>query len=269
MKVFKGASVEKITPNKAKALLVHNTSNRRLNERLVNEYARLMGENLWELNGETIKVAEDGTLIDGQHRLEACVKAGVPFETYVVYSLDKTTFDTVDVGRKRTHGDMLSVNGVPNASATAAACRWIHAYKTTKGHPNNQKLSAHETVEIYESDPEGIARAVNIGISIREFAPSGPASMLAYFAAKKAATQVDYFFEALKSGAGLHNGDPILTLRNKITKHKLLGKNRILDLEMAAMLINTWNAYRAGNKLSVIAGTKVYGDKTPTMPTIK
>lgn len=270
MNVLKGAVSEKITPTKAKALLVRNTSNRKLNDRLVTEYARLMGENLWELNGETIKVAEDGTLIDGQHRLEACVKANVPFETYVVYSLDKSTFDTVDVGRKRTHGDMLSVNGVMNSAATAAACRWIHSYKTLKTHPNNQKLSAHEVIEVYESDPEGISHAVTRATTTcKNLIPSGPASMLYYFAAKKSATQVDYFFDAMQTGAGLHNGDPILTFRNKIIKHKTLGKNRILDLEMAAMLIHTWNAYRAGQKLSVITGTKVHGDKTPTMPTIK
>jgi len=51
----------------------------------VDQYARDMLAGHWPLAGEGIRFDEADQLIDGRHRLRACVKAGVPFQTYVTH----------------------------------------------------------------------------------------------------------------------------------------------------------------------------------------
>jgi len=268
--MLKGSVLEKISPSKAKALLSRNNHNRGINDKIVREYARVMKSGQWEINGETIKIAEDGTLIDGQHRLHAIIEADTTIETYVVYSLDKETFDTVDIGRKRTNGDMLSVDGVQNATATAAAIRWIHAYKTTKSNPNNHKLTSHEIREFYKTDEAAIDYAVTKGATAaRGLMNTGIGAAMFYLFGKKSMPQTEYFFEALHTGIGLAGGSPILALRNRLINSRT-GKAQLVPFEIAILVIRAWNAYRANTSLKVLTGSrKMDEDSTILMPTIK
>ena len=75
--------VEKITPELAKKYLANNKINRGLNKNSVAKYATSMQEGRWKLNGEPIQFNCDGTLINGQHRLQACVRADTSFDTLV------------------------------------------------------------------------------------------------------------------------------------------------------------------------------------------
>ena len=95
-------NVEVITPAvAAEYLRLYNQGNRKPNKAQVAYYAKMMNEGEWELNGESIKFSGSGEtlrLLDGQHRLMACVEANVPFETLVVRDIEEKTFDTLDQG---------------------------------------------------------------------------------------------------------------------------------------------------------------------------
>lgn len=93
---------ESITPKKAAEWLKRNVANRPLSQRTVTNYATAMADRAWKLNGDSIRFNGSGDLIDGQHRLTGCVKAGVPFDSYVIRGLDHDAFDTIDQGRRRT-----------------------------------------------------------------------------------------------------------------------------------------------------------------------
>ena len=58
-----------ITPDMAAQMLERNTMNRNISQLNVTRYANDMASGAWEQNGETIKIAEDGTILDGQHPL--------------------------------------------------------------------------------------------------------------------------------------------------------------------------------------------------------
>ena len=68
-----------ITPEMAVELLKHNHGNRKINRANVRRIADDMLTGAYKLNGETLKLYEDGSLADGQHRLNACILANVPF----------------------------------------------------------------------------------------------------------------------------------------------------------------------------------------------
>src|ERR1700753_330097 len=108
--------VMKITPEIARAWLETNIHNRPVNETVIARYVEAMKSGQWERNGETIKFANTGALLDGQHRLKAVLQSGVTIETYVVFNLPPQVFDTIDTGRNRSIGDLLALDGEAHGS---------------------------------------------------------------------------------------------------------------------------------------------------------
>ena len=117
---------ETITPNIASVYLARNTHNRKKKEKKIKEWAAVMRAGGWRLNGETIKFYEDGTLADGQNRLEAVICSGVPVEMEVRYGIpnDVTTFD---IGSNRNMHDILVLSGYKqkNLNITIKALRMM------------------------------------------------------------------------------------------------------------------------------------------------
>lgn len=101
-------SIERITPEVAAEMLKCNVNNRAVKREPI-ESALKDGQ--WRLNGATIVFAGDGTLLDGQHRLMACVASGVPFDTIVVRGLAHSSQVTMDSGVKRSVADHLRMRG--------------------------------------------------------------------------------------------------------------------------------------------------------------
>ena len=100
-------SVKLITPELAARLLEGNKNNRHLRESVVDAYAQDMLNGHWLLNNQGIGLGEDGSVIDGQHRLAAVVKSGCSVRMLVVGNLPVMggsngvklrTVDTVDTG---------------------------------------------------------------------------------------------------------------------------------------------------------------------------
>lgn len=81
-----------VTPQIAQELLNHNIINRKLNQRRVALYAKDMKEAKWEniADGISISVDETGKLLNGQHRLNAIIKANVSIEMFV-FEIKKNT----------------------------------------------------------------------------------------------------------------------------------------------------------------------------------
>lgn len=110
-----------VTPQMASTLLENNKRNRTLKRQHVAFLCEEIRNGRWKFNGDAIRVATDGSLIDGQHRLEAVVQTGIPIETLMVSGLDPDVFDTIDGGARRSNGDTLSVAGEKSGRNLAAA----------------------------------------------------------------------------------------------------------------------------------------------------
>lgn len=81
-------TIEIISPEEAQSYLNNNAKHRPIKEKKVNEYMGEMREGKWRLNGKTICFDSTGRLLNGQHRLSAVVRSGVPLTTVVVRGLD-------------------------------------------------------------------------------------------------------------------------------------------------------------------------------------
>lgn len=119
-----------ITPEQALALLEdHNPHNRTIKDRSIIRWADEMKSGRWDPDASDIKVDVNGNLIDGQHRLMGCVRAGVPFATLLRTGLKPETSRRVDVGVRRTTADTFKLEGISWATNAAAAIMLRRRYE--------------------------------------------------------------------------------------------------------------------------------------------
>ena len=107
-------SFEMVTPKIAEEWLETNSdSQRNVNANIVRQYEAQMRKGLWKGdNGESVKFSKKG-LIDGQHRLHAVIKFGKPVMLMIMRGLnDEDMIKTMDLGKKRSLGDILKIHGV-------------------------------------------------------------------------------------------------------------------------------------------------------------
>jgi len=151
--------VKTITPEIAAVMLQSNPENRPVKQTHVQQLARDMAAGRWQLNGDAIRLNGDGSLIDGQHRLHACVISNAPFQSIVISGLPHEVRATIDGGVKRTYGDRLSMRNVPNANTVAAAITLMAGIAT--GQWRQVRLTTQEMDEILHRHP-GLVKSASL-----------------------------------------------------------------------------------------------------------
>lgn len=224
-------SIETITPEKASQMLTFNKQNRNISASLLDRLIKSIKTGEWECNGDSIRFDEDGNLLDGQHRLTAISRSGIAVESLVVRGLPKRVFDTIDQGKKRTAGDVLSKAGITNPNVVAAAANLIHAWKTTGNvHLSSLSPSARTIESIVTSEyPELVECALwyRAKKQTRGIFVGGEVVFCKAVFSRANQSKSDSFFDQLDSGANLTEDDPIFLLRNKLIEDKT-GVSRLL-----------------------------------------
>lgn len=155
----------------------------------------------WALNGQTIKLAHDGRLIDGRHRCRAAQEARCAFPTLVVANLSESAFDTLDLGRRRGFCEILRANGERNVTSVAAATRVLWMLENAPG--GHKVPSPTELLDYFGKvsairDSAGKFRAKFKGMM------HGSASAALHFIfSREDAGKADEFFARLRDGANL------------------------------------------------------------------
>lgn len=120
-----------VDPAYAAELLSANENNRRVTKSLVQQYATTMRLGLWRNpTAEALAVDSDGNLIQGQHRLMALIDAGVTLQFWINFNADPEDYHVLDRGKKRSLGDVVSMEGVPSANNAVAVARAALKYGT-------------------------------------------------------------------------------------------------------------------------------------------
>lgn len=209
--------IRKITPEVAAALLLNNPANRPIKRDHVASIARDMAAGRWQVNGDAIRLNCDGSLIDGQHRLSACVKAGVPFETVVISGLPADVRATIDGGAKRTHGDRLAMVGVANANVVASTTKLIAGLAHGQG--RNVSLTTLEADAILAAHPGIHYSASHSG---KVFPGLGTIlSALHYIGtATGQGERADAYVEVFRTGVPNYAGCAAHALRERLIRHQ-------------------------------------------------
>lgn len=250
--------VTDITPATAKGILRGNTHNRPLRDKYVATLARDMTEGRWFSNGETVKVAIDGTVLDGQHRLEAAIQADYTLEDVVlVTGLPMEAQSTIDIGRTRTAADNLGLNGHKNAAVLAAVARRVWQWEQGNLKFNNTVIPTHTEIAAFVTANERIHRSGEIAAHLRSaFRPTKQSvTGTAHFILLGIdADATALFFAQLANGAGLGEGHPVLALRNRFLNDVSLGKKNPFHQDVA-LIFRAWNAIREDRTLFKVMHT--------------
>lgn len=247
-----------VTAEDAERLLARNTRNRKVSRTALEQIKASLVRGEWKLNGEAVKVASDGTILDGQHRLYACVETGISFPTLLITGLEHDTQDTMDTGKVRSHADVLALNGYANATTLAAtvvaiirAERYsIKAAMSSSGGSAAWPVTRKQMLDRLDSEPT-LTDIANFGKKYGRIGLSGrAASTLFYFFSKIDADDAEHFFSKILTGDGLERGNPILTLRNHLITLKDDSKGERNLRYVAAVTIKAWNKFREGEQLS-------------------
>lgn len=257
--------IETITPEIAQKYLETNTERqRRVRKTLVSAYAKDMARNCWQLNMTPVRFDLSGKLIDGQHRLKACILAGVPFVTAVARGINPEVITTIDTSGTRTPGDMLQVRGIPNGNVVASAGRLLLAYErytqgVTAGFSDSGggiyfSYSKPELMEFVISRYEELypASLATSPKALKSLMSPAWATFLYAVFARKDAVLAKAFFDTLSTGENLHTSDPIYQLRQRLLE-MASKRNRYSQMtNILAYTIKSWNRVRRGEKATQI-----------------
>ena len=116
-----------ITPAMAESILQGNVGNRKISQARVDDLVVDMAAGNWVHNGQTIVLNTSGKLLDGQHRLTACIQSGASFTTEIIYGIeDERAFVTIDTGKTRGATDILFIEHGASNPRMASALKALH-----------------------------------------------------------------------------------------------------------------------------------------------
>lgn len=119
-----------ITPDIAARMLESNhPKNRSISSEKVSAYARMIKDGTFILTPQGISFDVDGILIDGQHRLEAICKAGIPVDMYVTTEAPRESIEVLDTQRPRTLLQRRRMAGQENDTSEVALVKFLFRYE--------------------------------------------------------------------------------------------------------------------------------------------
>lgn len=239
-----------ITPEDAARMLLRNTKNRPLDERYVTQLSNEMIAGRWKFTGEPVIFSDKG-LLNGQHRLSAIVASGKAQRMLVVSGVAQDAFDAIDIGKRRSVADILSIAGEQDGKRLASTLSLLLKYLTGNMKNRSFRVTPQQAEELLRKEPD-VVMAVN---KIKELGgkPIMPFSVLAacYFLfAKLDQARADKVIEWLSTGAGMETGNPILLLRERVLQ-KAPGTRMSSEYQFG-LLVKTWNALRENKPMTVL-----------------
>lgn len=233
--------------------------NRTLSPGAVAAYARDMLAGKWAVNNDAICFAADGGLLNGQHRLRAIVLAGetnpdIAIRTLVLRNLPPQAQESMDQGRIRRAGDVLSLRGFTKTNVLAATAVALLSIK----HPSaglGERYTTAEKVTLIERHPhivESTALTAEGTHGPRARGINGSLAAALHYIGKHLLHKpetADAFMGVLKTGIPTYAGDPVHLLREKILTR--IRANTVMSrTALHYSAIRAWNLFARGEGLT-------------------
>lgn len=209
-----------ITPEIAESLLTSNHSNRPFNKANLDYLKLQLQSEGWMITHQGIAISENGTLLDGQHRLRAVAETGISVEMLVTSSVPENVFSVLDTGRMRGGADTLSINGATNTHCLAAGIKsYIFCQEFPHVKWNSRSKCNTDILKQYQLDKKGWQWATSMAHahSLKGVLVPGAFCCLIYLAMQKGHKEstLETFTRNVQEGFELKKGNPILAFRNK------------------------------------------------------
>lgn len=168
------AEFKTITPIYAAKLLEANKSNRSMRQKKVEQYCRDMRAGKFVTTHQGIAVYENGILADGQHRLMAICKTGIPCKILVVSGIpfEQDHILAIDNGTVRSVTDSSSISGMKISTSEKSLIRWlkgsrmgeVSAFKISMTHA--EVMEAAKDLSEYIEMINGVMKSNRKGVTV-------------------------------------------------------------------------------------------------------
>lgn len=232
---------ELITPAQAQVMLKFNEHNRKKKPGKIARYAATMLRDEWQFNGESIKM-NGKNLLDGQNRLEACIKSDTSFSVLVVRGLPLSVQKTIDTGCIRTGGDHFQMQGEMYADLLSQTVMKYIGYLHGKAQYNDGVTNVY-LEKTLDDNPEMREIVNHYGKLNQKILPKSVAACCHYIFSLIDTQDADAFMAEVIDGLGLEMETPTLKLREKMIRD-LTADRKIPIAVKYALVIKAWNFYR-------------------------
>lgn len=234
-----------ITPAMAEILLRGNKHNRPLRRAHLNTLVRAIKRGEWIMTGNGIAFADDGQLIDGQHRLMAIIEANQPVESMVYVGISKEAFKTTDLGKKRGAADIAALMGFVNYVTVGSAAILLYLYNNNAVKSGYYGVSNTAIETVLRMHRAGLDYSALVARKAADILPPGIGAFCHFLFSTIDMELAERFFDQLATGADLPLNSPILWLRNRLLFNRG-SKAKLTRLTITALVIKTWNRFRRG-----------------------
>ncbi len=257
MKTIIETVIETITPNQAKAYLKANTHNRVLRQDRIDLYTNEIRAGRWRVTHQGIAFDDEGTLIDGQHRLLAIIKADRPIKIQVTRGIPKSdgglfAQDLIDVGGKRSVADSLHLShGVHNANVVSGVANAIVQICA----PSTRTSSVGLALAVLRIYGPSIHTAIQL---VGNFKPAKKSPIIATiaFAMQIDPNAVSLFACQISRGEDIRVGDPAFCLREYMINRGLQTGRLASQFAIECVANSIYNAIH-GNQIKLLkAGSR-------------
>lgn len=245
-----------MTPTAAEALLEMTDASiqRKLTPSSVRQYRQLILDGEFLYNHEPIIQDWDGNIINGRHRLTACVQAGIPIVVDMVKGANPAIMSSLDDGKVRSKADIVSmtVDGISYHNSVAKAINFIKQYKGNRtlavGGNRSRKpftnlqlkkfIDANQevTFDIYEC-----AKEIHNGTHL-----VGRGELTGfYYILRKVNPEMAkrYVIDGIVNGVGIEDDSPIAYVRQKLLEVKMSRAKSLTMRDKMVLLIKGWNDF--------------------------
>ncbi len=250
--------IERVTPAMAAEMLAKNTRNRAMTQARVIAFAEDMTAGRWRVTHQGVAVATDGALLDGQHRLTAVTLANVAVDMLVTRGLAPEIVDAIDTGENRRAHDVLAIaDGVrltTRQRATVVAAHMLSQHGTLNARPKRLSVGMlRAALAEHGDDMAAVLDAIGTAHD-RLSNASMIGSLVCTYRTQPAKTLE--FCTLLRSGAGMDEGHPVLTLRNFVLVQYVSGGGSLRE-DLSLRTFAAFDAFVRGRSRLFVKGGEV------------
>ncbi len=248
-----------ITPSEASHMLKQNKMNRPLKIGPIQFLKKEIESGRFVYNGQAICFTEDGELLNGQHRLTACVESDIPIDVEVLYGIPKSAFITMDTGTPRSSGDIFHINNITNsrtkASITGLIVNKVGLGKRSVGRAS-MKYSNEFILEYYINNSSAIDDCyytIDMCYRKNKILPRNFASAMAFLLSPEPHKDGIAFIRQIYTGVKETESNIPILIRERLIKDQFSKTSTLATDKKRNMIINGFRSYSQGKTWSRLA----------------
>lgn len=259
------SQIMEVTPDLAREWLDHNDVNRNLRPARIYQYARAMTDGHWTITNDDICISTEGRLLNGQHRLNAVVRAGIPVKMGVKFNVPEKAMAHMDRGAARTTSDVLRLLGENDTALLAAVTRQVWLFENGLFETQNDVIpNDDELIDTLAAHPE-IRDSLTAARKWRLDCPPTPLAFAHWLIGNvNGGDAANRYAEALSTRANEPLGSAVHAVNNRLAEARR-ARTRPATKEYVYLLVKGWNYWASGKTVSKLSLTPRGEGHIPTI----